>query len=80
MMALNMDQLNQTAQKLEALALTLASIAWPLALLMVVADVLFGTNLGVVQRVVAITGMEVKEMLAWVVAGWVVYKVVIKKQ
>ena len=78
-MALNMDQLNQTAQKFEALALTLASIAWPLALLLVVADVLFGTNIGVVQRVVAITGMPVKEMLAWVVAGWLVYRTVIQK-
>lgn len=78
-MAISMDQLNATAQKLEALALTLASIAWPLALLMIVSDVLFGTNLGVVQRVVAITGMPVERMLAWVVGGWLVYKAVIKK-
>lgn len=77
-MAFDTAKIQQALAQVGGVTNTLVQLLISLTVLLFVSDILFGTSIGVAQRLAELTALPVKNLLAWIIGSWFVYKAVIR--
>jgi hypothetical protein len=77
-MALDMTKVNVVIAGLETTAKTLVKISIPVATIMIILEIVFGVNIGLVARILGLLNMSVKDIILYGFGTFVVYKSVVK--
>ena len=75
---LDMTKVNGVIGGLKQVADTLVKSAAPVITIMLILEVVFGVQIGIVNRIVAFIGCSVKDAILYGFGAFIVYKAIIK--
>ena len=73
-MAIVMDKVNALIAAVKSAADALVKLALPTVVILLILEVVFGINMGLITRIVTITGLSVQDLLKYGIGLAVIYK------